>query len=100
MKQLLFKVGPAPRVIVTILAVLIAGMLALGLLFLAAGETSAFLGALALAVIGAVPMVAVYLVARVLRKDGPAIAAPQPGDGAFPQYRVSEQPLRNPDDLR
>ncbi len=99
MKKLLFAVGPGPRVIVTILGVLVAGMLALGLLFLVAGELSAFFGALMLAIVGAVPMLIVYLVARVLRKETPAVAPPPPATG-FPQYPVAEQPLRNPDDLR
>jgi len=102
MRKLLDAVGPVPRVIVAILGVLVAGLIALGLLFLVAGESSAFLGALALAVIVATPMTIVYVVARILHKAPSAATSatqPHPGDG-FQSYPVAGQRLHNPDELR
>lgn len=102
MKSLRGKIGTAPRVVVTILGVIVAGIVALGLLALIDGEVGAFLGALALAVIVAVPMAIVYLVARAVQKPTsptPALAPPQPQAG-FQPYPAQEERLLNPEDLR
>lgn len=102
MKSLLGKIGTAPRVVVTILGVIVAGLVALGLLALVGGEVGAFFGALMLAIMVAVPMAIVYLVARVVQKPAtptPAIPPPQPQAG-FQPYPTQEERLLNPEDLR
>lgn len=104
MRRLFDRIGTVPGVIVTILGVIVAGLIVLALLALADGATSASLGALALAVIAAVPMTIVYLVARGVR--GPATPAimppppPPPSAGGFQPYPADEQRLHNTDDLR
>lgn len=98
------RIGTVPKVIVVVLGVVVAGLLAIGLLALISGEPAATLGAVALAIIVAAPMVIVYAVARTLRKKAaaPAISpGPQAGpSGGTPSYGFDEQGLYNPDDLR
>lgn len=102
MKKLFDDIGSAPRVIVTILGVIVAGLVALALLFLVAGVIAAFLGAIALAIMVATLTAIVYLVARIVHKSVvPAIQPPPPLPGYSSQpYPLREQQLHNPDDLR
>ncbi len=102
MKNLFDAIGTAPRVIVTILGVIVAGLGALALLFLVAGVISAFLGAIALAIMVATLTAIVYLVARIVAKSASAAIPPPPpppGRGSQPDP-LREQQLHNPDDLR
>ena len=102
MRTLLGRIGTGPRIAVTILGGVVAALIALGLLALITGETSAFLGALVLAILVGVPMRIVYLVARIVHKPAPpAIAPPPPAPaGGFQPYPLDEQLLHKPDDLR
>ena len=102
MKKPFDAIGTAPRIIVTILGVIVAGLVALALLFLVAGVITAFLGAIALAIMLATLTAIVYLVARIVHKSATPVIPPPPpppGYGSQP-YPLREQQLHNPDDLR
>lgn len=95
------RIGTGPRVVVTILGVIVVGLVLLGLLALVTDGIGPFIGAIAMAILVAVPMAIVYLVARIVHKPAPqAIAPPQPPATGFPQYQVQDERLLNPDDLR
>ena len=106
MKRLLSAVGPVPRVIVTILGVLCAGLVLLGLLILVSGEIEAFLGAMALAIVVATLMAIVYFAARVVRMPPNSRSQLPPPPQQPPVYPPQQTPtpeqqrLYNPDDLR
>lgn len=102
MKRLFSGIGTVLQVILTILGIVVAGVLALGLVALATGETGAFVGALVLAIIIAVPMAIAYVVARVVHKPAiPQIAPPPPApDAGFQPYPHDGQHLHHPDHLR
>lgn len=118
-------IGPAPRVIVTILGMICIGLLVLALLFLLTGILAAFLGAVALAVAVATAASIVYATARAVRLPTnprlptpryqppqavypppplmyppPAAVYPPPPMSYQPPPAMPEQQLHNPDDLR
>lgn len=97
------RIGTVPKAVVAVLGVVVAGVLALGLLAFISGSPSASLGAVALAIIVAVPMVIVYAVARIVRKPTTPAALPGPPaapSGDEPLHRYDAEGLYNPDDLR
>lgn len=106
MKKLFNAIGTAPRVIVAILGVIVAGLVALSLLFLVAGVITAFLGAIAIAIMVATLAAIVFLVAWIVRRPATTPLAPlpppppPPGYGPQPNPFPEQQPLHNPEDLR
>lgn len=103
MQKMLNAIGVVPRVIVTILGVMVAGLVVLALLILASGAIGAFQGALALAIMVATLMGIVYLVARIFHKPAaPAIPPPPPPPPGYSSqpYPLSEEQVHNPYDLR
>lgn len=102
MKQLFDAIGPLPRVIVAILGVIVAGLVALALLFLIAGVVPASFGAIALAIMVATLAATIYAVARIAQKSANRQSPPPPPPPTYgPQPSpYQEQQLHNPNDLR